>query len=61
MREDKPFEIVWDGHIWDLDLWVIPKGTAAAMSLIYFAITLLVSWLFYTLMNREDLNTEGDR
>lgn len=25
--EDKPFEIVWDGHIWDLDLWVIPKGT----------------------------------
>ncbi|MEP4341898.1 MAG: sugar ABC transporter permease, partial [Lentilitoribacter sp.] len=36
-------------------------GPAAAMSLIYFAITLLVSWLFYTLMNREDLNTEGDR
>ncbi len=24
--EDKPFEIVWDGHVWDLDLWVIPKG-----------------------------------
>ena len=24
--EDKPFEIVWDGQIWDLDLWVIPKG-----------------------------------
>lgn len=31
-------------------------GPAAAMSLIYFAITLLVSWLFYTLMNRENLN-----
>ncbi|MBM7067174.1 carbohydrate ABC transporter permease [Actibacterium sp. 188UL27-1] len=29
-------------------------GPAAAMSLIYFAITLLVSWLFYTLMTRED-------
>ncbi|RMF36746.1 MAG: sugar ABC transporter permease [Alphaproteobacteria bacterium] len=28
-------------------------GPAAAMSLIYFAITLLVSWLFYTLMTRE--------
>ena len=28
-------------------------GPAAAMSLIYFAITLLVSWLFYTLMNRD--------
>ena len=24
--EDKSFEIVWDGQIWDLDLWVIPKG-----------------------------------
>ena len=24
------------------------------MSLIYFAITLLVSWLFYTLMTRND-------
>ena len=29
-------------------------GPAAAMSLIYFAITLLVSWVFYTVMNRED-------
>lgn len=24
--EKKPFEIVWDGQVWDLDLWVIPKG-----------------------------------
>ncbi|MEM7236652.1 MAG: ABC transporter substrate-binding protein, partial [Pseudomonadota bacterium] len=24
--EDKTFEIVWDGQIWDLDLWIIPKG-----------------------------------
>ncbi len=29
-------------------------GPAAAMSLIYFSITLLVSWLFYTLMTRDD-------
>jgi len=29
-------------------------GPAAAMSLIYFAITLLVSWLFYTLMTRDE-------
>ena len=28
----------------------------AAMSLIYFAITLFVSWLFYTLMTKDDLN-----
>lgn len=24
--EGKPFEVVWDGQVWDLDLWVIPKG-----------------------------------
>ncbi len=24
--EDKPFTIVWDSQIYDLDLWVIPKG-----------------------------------
>jgi glycerol transport system permease protein len=29
-------------------------GPAAAMSLIYFSITLFVSWLFYTLMTRND-------
>ncbi len=29
-------------------------GPAAAMSLIYFAITLLVSWLFYTLMTKDE-------
>ena len=25
--EGKPFEIVWDGQIYEFDLWVIPKGT----------------------------------
>jgi len=25
-KENKPFEIVWDGQVWDIDLWVIPKG-----------------------------------
>jgi putative spermidine/putrescine transport system substrate-binding protein len=25
--EGKPFAINWDSQIWDLDLWVIPKGT----------------------------------
>ena len=24
--EDRPFGIVWDGQVWDLDLWIIPKG-----------------------------------
>ena len=25
--EKKPFIIIWDNQVWDLDLWVIPKGT----------------------------------
>ena len=29
-------------------------GPAAAMSLIYFLIILLLSWVFYTVMTRED-------
>jgi glycerol transport system permease protein len=29
-------------------------GPAAAMSLIYFLVVLLVSWIFYTVMTRED-------
>jgi glycerol transport system permease protein len=29
-------------------------GPAAAMSLIYFLITLLFSWVFYTVMTRHD-------
>ncbi len=24
--EKKPFVIVWDGQIWDLDMWALPKG-----------------------------------
>ena len=27
VEEGKPFEIVWDGQVWDLDLWGIPRGT----------------------------------
>ena len=25
--EKKPFVIIWDGQVWDIDLWGIPKGT----------------------------------
>ena len=38
--EGQPFEIVWDGQVWDIDLWVIPAGTpkkAQAMEFIRFA------------------------
>ena len=26
VNEHKPFVIIWDGQVWDLDLWAIPKG-----------------------------------
>jgi putative spermidine/putrescine transport system substrate-binding protein len=38
--EKKPFVIVWDGHVWDIDLWAIPKGTKnldAAMKFVVFS------------------------
>lgn len=25
--ENQPFAIVWDGQVWDRDVWMIPKGT----------------------------------
>ena len=40
--QNKPFNIVWDGQIWDLDLWVIPKGSAnkdAAIEFVKFSTT----------------------
>ncbi|MDZ5456071.1 ABC transporter substrate-binding protein [Azohydromonas lata] len=41
-REGKPLKITWNGGIYDLDYWVIPKGTpnkALAMKYIAFAST----------------------
>jgi putative spermidine/putrescine transport system substrate-binding protein len=41
-REGKPLKITWSGGIYDLDYWVIPKGTpnkALAMKYIAFAST----------------------
>jgi len=39
-KEKKPFVIMWDGQIWDIDLWGIVKGTpnlAAALEFVKFA------------------------
>ena len=39
-QENKPFVIVWDGQVWDIDLWGIPKGAKnkdAAMEFIKFS------------------------
>ena len=38
--ENKDFEIVWDGQVYDLDLWVVPKGSPnkeAAMDFVAFS------------------------
>lgn len=37
--ESKPFQIVWDGQVYDYDFWVIPKGAKqeAALNFIKFA------------------------
>ena len=53
--EDKPFEIIWDGQVWDLDLWIIPKGApnkSAAMEFVKFstgtqALADQASWISY--------------
>ena len=34
--ENKPFVIIWDGQIWDLDLWAIPKGTPKLKAVLEF-------------------------
>ncbi len=34
-------------------------GPAAAMSLIYFLVILLLSWVFYTVMNHLDQDNKG--
>jgi len=38
--EQKPFEIIWDNQVWDIDLWIMPKGAPnkeRAMEFIKFA------------------------
>ena len=53
--EDKPFEIVWDGQVYDLDLWAIPKGSRnvdLALDFVSFAtetdqLAAQASWISY--------------
>ncbi|MGB0410769.1 MAG: polyamine ABC transporter substrate-binding protein [Pikeienuella sp.] len=53
--EGKPFEIVWDGQVFDLDLWVIPKGAPnkdKAMDFLAFStateqLAAQASWISY--------------
>ncbi len=53
--EDKPFEVVWDGQVFDVDLWVIPKGAKnkdLAMEFLAFStateqLAAQASWISY--------------
>jgi putative spermidine/putrescine transport system substrate-binding protein len=53
--EDQSFEMVWDGQIYDLDLWVIPKGSKnkeAALDFVAFStateqLAAQASWISY--------------
>ncbi|MDG2341001.1 MAG: ABC transporter substrate-binding protein [Paracoccaceae bacterium] len=54
-QEGQPFGLVWDGQIYDLDLWVIPKGAPnkdAAMDFLAFStateqLAAQASWIPY--------------
>lgn len=53
--EGKPFEVVWDGQVFDVDLWVIPKGAPnkdLAMDFLVFStateqLAAQASWISY--------------
>ena len=47
VNEKKPFVIVWDGQVWDLDLWAIPKGTRnlkGALEFVAFSTDTVRNW-----------------
>ncbi len=65
--EDKPFEIVWDGQVWDLDLWVMPKGAPnkeAAMDFVKFStdtkrLAAQASWISYGPVRKSSSSLVG--
>ena len=38
VKEKKPFVIVWDGQIWALDVWAIPKGAPNLQEALEFVV-----------------------
>lgn len=36
VAENKPFELIWDGQVFELDMWAIPKGTPHKISALKF-------------------------
>ncbi len=67
VTEDQPFEIIWDRQIWDLDLWVIPRGgddTDLALDFVKFATSTeglagQASWIAYGPARKSSLALLG--
>lgn len=67
LNDKKPFTIVWDGQIWDIDLWVLPKGSpnkAAAMDFLKFststqALAAQASWISYAPARQSSIPLVG--
>lgn len=65
--EKKPFEIVWDGQVFDLDLWAIPKGAPnkdEAMKFIAFStdtkrLAGQASWISYGPVRKSSIPLIG--
>lgn len=36
VKQDQPFEYIWDGQMWEIDLWVIPRGAANLANVLEF-------------------------
>lgn len=36
VEQDRPFDYIWDGQIWEIDLWAIPRDTRNLASVLKF-------------------------
>ena len=68
VQENKPFVVVWDGQVWDMDLWGIPKGSKnkdAAMEFIKFStdtqrLADQAAWISYGPARRSSIPLVGN-
>lgn len=65
--EGKPFEINWDAQVWDLDLWIMPKGAPnkeAALEFLKYststkALAAQASWISYGPVRKSSMGMIG--
>lgn len=36
VKQDQPFDYIWDGQIWEIDLWAVPRGARNLASVLEF-------------------------